>query len=508
MEIPDFGIKQLDTASPLMDLININRQSRLDTAQLAGSAVDLQNKKNMLAMQTLTAAAAGGQQSYDTAKANLQQSGIDVSGWDKDYRIGAEQAAALQKALIPPVAMMNADIQKNRNAIMAAGANDTLAPTGSGATVSQSQAVAAPTAQTVQSTNGQTVPQILAQPLQPTGPAGNAPPPLPTQQGAMQDGKILQEHLQSASPEDLKTGQNIVNGAIQLQSLQNDPQAVQKFLDDPNNIHDQHNIDMRKLWMSDNSPDKQKFWQANAIDLKAGQAMGITPQTAAPVQQTQQGFTPSEAPPNESPKGKRERIASELAVYNASPAAKEAIAKAEAAGKDAGATPEKAAASTELFGRINENLDAMQHINAQVPSQGTILSAAQQANLSQRGLLGDNQAAANAYNAFTKVNKAQVLNGIQDLVQSGSIRNSRALITLVDNVNAIDVNASPASRAQQIEAVRAELKNLMISSQNINADLNGGQKQAYQPIPMDSNAAPQGKVTNWVLKDGKLVHSQ
>lgn len=483
--IPMQGVS-LDTASPLMALA----KQQMDNAQLQGSAIDLQNKKNMLTMQTLSAGAAGGQQSYDAAKQLLQKNGVDVSGWASDYQTGQVQAKALQTALIPPAVMMNAGIQQQRNDIQAAGVNGKNAPAGNAALPQTN-------AQPVQSTNGPTVPQILAQPLQPTGPQGNAPPPLPSQdeqQGLQQ----LQQHYQSASPEDQKQAQDVVNGAVKLQGLQGDPQAVQKFLDDPNNMHDQVNIDMRKLWSSDTSPDKQQFWQQNAAHIKTGQAIGIAPQQAAP--QASQGFTPSVGSANENPKAKAERIASELAVYNASPAAKQADANAEAAGKAAGALPEKAAASTELFGRIDQNLNAMLQINSKVPQQGLFLSAEDHAALSQRGLLGDNQEAANSYNAFTKVNKAQVLNGIQDLVQSGSIRNSRALIDLVDHVNAIDVNASPASREQQILAVKAELKNLMISAQNINADLNGGQKQAYQPIPMGVSApsAPTGNGWKYV----------
>ncbi len=347
MEIPDFGIKQLDTASPLIDLININRQSKLDTAQLATSGIDLQNKKNMLTMQTLSAGAAGGQASYDQAKQLLQKNNIDVSGWAPDYQTGQVQAKALQTALIPPAVMMNAGIAQQAANAKTAETNGERAPGNIG--------VGSPAAPQVQSSQGgPTVPQILAQPVQPTGPAGNSPPALPTQappqQGAMQDGTTLQEHLQKASPEDLKTGQNIVNGAAQLESIKNDPEAVTKFLNDGSNIHDQHNIDMRKLWMSD----KQKFWQENTKDLQTGQAMGIAPQAAAP---QQQGFVPSQAPANENPSAKEKRIASELAVYNAN---NKAIIE--------GATTEAKNAADykkSLLDKVSEGEGAIRIINAQ-----------------------------------------------------------------------------------------------------------------------------------------------
>ncbi len=492
--------QQIDTASPLMNLVQMTQQGRLANAQLATSGIDLQNKKNLLTMQTLSAGAAGGQASYDQAKQLLQKNGVDVSGWAPDYQTGQVQAKALQTALIPPAVMMNADIQKQRNDIQLSGLTGNL-PQGS--------AGQSPAPQTQASQGGQTVPQILAQPVQPTGPAGNAPPPLsaqgaPQQQADAQQGlQQIQQHYQNASPEDQKTAQNIVNGATQLQSMQNDPQAVQKFLDDPNNMHDQHNIDMRKLWMSDNSPGKQSFWQENAKDVQTGQAIGITPANpnAPPPIPT---FSPPKEDPNRTVAANNAAYTHALDAHNADiaawkelPAVKQAQKEAEAAGAVAGAQPGKAATSQALTDRIQQGLKAMLELNDKAPDTG-VLDAGTKAEISKRfgglPIVGDNHAASNAYTLMNEINKQQVVVSLQDMLSAApqGSRMSQALIGLIDKANAVDLNTSKESRKQQIEALIPELKNISISEENVNAKLNGGAQQQYNAIPTGAAPAPNG----------------
>lgn len=213
-----------------------------------------------------------------------------------------------------------------------------------------------------------------------------------------------------------------------------------------------------------------------------------TTQTNVPIQPKQSDFND----PTKTQAANQAAFNDALEAWKSDPAVIAATSAATTAGKDVGAQPALTAEAQEIYGRVSKNLDGLLSINQDVPSQGMFLSADAKAALSQRfGNLpgGDQQAAANNYNAFTKVNKAQILNGIQELVDSGSIRNSKSLIQLVSDVNAIDVNASPASRAQQIMAVKAELQNLMISKENISADLSGGTKQPYTNIPMTNSGA-------------------
>lgn len=441
------------------DVANATRAQNLQLAQgnqaLQTGGIDEATKANAYATQIISAGAAGGQKSYDAARQHLQGMGIDVSGYAPDVATGASQAAAARQALISPLGMMNAQIQAAGVGAKIADVNGTqAAPIGATALPSPTPALGTPNLNTVipraASVSGTPAPGAL--PADDTGvtvqdpstapqaPSPNLPPPLP-----------VRPTLNTIIPQ---------SGAI---------------------------------------PNGNALPPSNNVVQPA-------------VLQPATGFVPSQGPQNENPEAKAKRIASELAVYNANPAnaaaMEQAKAQASTLGKDQGAQPEKTAASQELFGRISQNLDAMLQENPNVPSQGVLLSAADKAAISQRAGsatahpvlnflgIGDNQAAANSYNAFTKVNKAQILNGIQDLVQSGSIRNSRALIQLVGDVNAIDENASPESRAQQIMAVKAELQNLMTSTENINADLNGGEKQPYAPIPMTAPAtapaAPSG----------------
>lgn len=200
----------------------------------------------------------------------------------------------------------------------------------------------------------------------------------------------------------------------------------------------------------------------------------------------------------------------DLDAWKQTPAVQQAQATASAsggaAGKDVGAMPKEVASAQEMSERIGKNLDAMLAVNPDVPVEKWGIPASAKAWLSQNfpnAPVEDGGKSALAYNAFTKINKAQIVNGLQELVNSGSIRNSRPLIQLIADVNGIDENASVESRAQQINAVRAEIQNLATSTANINSDLTGGQRQPYQAVPI-----PQSGSTNWTFQNGKLVPSK
>ncbi len=470
--------QQLDTASPLMNLVEMTRQSRLDNAQLAGSAIDLQNKKNMLAMQTLTAAAAGGQKSYDTAKANLTQSGIDVSGWAPDYQTGQKQAQALQTALIPPVSMMNAGIAQQKANDEAAATNGTIAPVNGGAAFLAPKAVSPPVAQQGQGAQVQQ-PASLQQAQSSTLPnqqtmttAMNSVPDsaIPAQNAAPSAAPPdLQQHYQSASPEDQKTAQNIVSGAAQLQGMQGDPQAVQKFLDDPNNMHDQHNIDMRKLWMSDNSPDKQQFWQANATDLKAGQAMGIAPASQGDITALPK-FNPPAQDPNLNIAANNAKYSQALEAHKAeveriqgSPQYKAAVAQATTSGTSEATNVEADKKSLNILQAnlptLMERLQSMRDDSAKASYGIGVSKEGDGIKQAIHNQLADETATANAN--LAQKSAQSVLPELGPALQAAGVRGNKFLENIANNAVGLDLAAPPAAKLKVIDGLSENYVNQM-----------------------------------------------
>ncbi len=199
-------------------------------------------------------------------------------------------------------------------------------------------------------------------------------------------------------------------------------------------------------------------------------------------------FVPPPQDPNKNYAANQAAYQDALEAWKANPAVQESTKKAEAQGTEAGGLPVKSAAAQETTARIDKNLDTMLQINPNVPQSRWGVSADAKAYLSQNF---GGQTDAQAYAGFTKVNKAQVLNGIQELVNSGAIRSNRALVDLVAQVNAIDENAAPDIRAQQIQQIRAEIHNLSTTSQNVDARINGGTLKPYEDIPTTGKALVQ-----------------
>lgn len=154
---PDLSL--ITNAPNLTDTIS---QHQAIASQLQAQQIEIKTKQNLYAMQVMSAAASSGDpQRIQMAKQALSQVNIDPSSWSDDPTMVATQAAALQKALIPPVAMMNAGIQQQKANAMTATNNGTLAPDNTG--VGSPTPSAAPSLNSpVPSSGGQATPSTPA----------------------------------------------------------------------------------------------------------------------------------------------------------------------------------------------------------------------------------------------------------------------------------------------------------------------------------------------------------
>lgn len=204
------------------------------------------------------------------------------------------------------------------------------------------------------------------------------------------------------------------------------------------------------------------------------------------------GFIPTQGPSNENPAAKRERINSELAVYNASPATKQAMAAAEASGKDAGALPLEAANSQEITDRLRQNVQKLLANNDSTPDSSWV-SPETKAYLSKR--FGDGKDAGKVAE-WNQIDQQQILSDYGQLVKSGAIKGSRQIFQALQTGSGIPVDEPRSARKDLLSNLLAEIENKNITTQNVNADINGGQQQPYKAIPTEGAPA----VGGWSVK--------
>lgn len=196
------------------------------------------------------------------------------------------------------------------------------------------------------------------------------------------------------------------------------------------------------------------------------------------------------------------RISATQKAQEMDPAYIQQKATAETTGKGIGDATVKAGTATALSDRIMQGLDAMDQINesGKLPYSGNIIGPETQAAISNRfgknsiaNAVGINQDAADSSQAFTKINKQQVVVGLQDMLAAAPAgsRLNRQLLGLIDQANGIDTNASQESIRNQIGILRNEMQNVGISENNTVQNLKGGTQQPYNAIPI-STPAPQG----------------
>lgn len=94
----------------------------LAAQQLQTGGIDAASKANIYKTQVLSGAVAGGQPAFDTARAQLQQMGIDTSDIAPDVQTASQQLNASRLAQSPLGPLINAGLKDQANQIAAASA--------------------------------------------------------------------------------------------------------------------------------------------------------------------------------------------------------------------------------------------------------------------------------------------------------------------------------------------------------------------------------------------------
>ncbi len=148
----------------------------------------------------------------------------------------------------------------------------------------------------------------------------------------------------------------------------------------------------------------------------------------------------------------------------------------------------EANAAEETFGKLNQNLDAMETLvkSGKTPASKYFVPASVQAsigrNIPQLGM-GDT---AKGYTDFNTLNTPVVLNTLRELTSGGAIRGNQTIEKMINQGFMIDPDLSDQEKLDKIATIRAELKNAAISSRNISNKDKGQPSQPYQGMPTAS----------------------
>lgn len=231
-------------------------------------------------------------------------------------------------------------------------------------------------------------------------------------------------------------------------------------------------------------PNPAQLAAANTTDAMFGGA-SQTPTVATPAA----SFQPPPKDPNETMAAYNARVNQAFEQYKADPAYTAKVAAATDQAKEGVKLKTGAEASQEIFDKLNQNLDALSALNPKVPTQGLILSPEAQGRISAGFAtdgLGSGQDA-DAISQWDQINHQQILNGLQQLVQSGAIRSNKTIAEMLKTGAGIPASGGTvAGRQTMIDNLRAELKNAATAAQNQSAVVNGGATQDYQSLPQSN----------------------
>lgn len=527
------------------------RQNNADQASLVSAGTDLASKQNVLATQMLSAAAGTGDQNVWNATLNhVKAAGISTDAIPTDVKQGADWAQAARLAQSPLGTLLNTTTKLDSNsnqATIAAGNNpaDPNAAThallrnavtsqyGPAAgqlfdnhVAAQGKAVqmSPQNAQKITDLFDPTSPQATPGSAAPDAPAGAAPaqpagaaPAQPavqpqTTQNAQATVNTIQQHYAGMDPRDQARIASVTQGAAQLKPFldKGDTQGAMNFLQQRKQQLAQQAAGGADVDTQDTDAAIQMLQSGQVDQLKQtvdslltyGQAVNA----GQAGKQQDAGATPKFVPPANDPAktqaANQAAYQQALEAYKADPATVAANAKATAQGAASVKEDVNAANTGEMYNKLYQNLEALRKLVPDMPEQGLILSADDQANISQRagksGLLndigiGDNQKAANAVRQWDMINHSQILNGLGQLAamsSSGGIRVSVPIVKLMKEGNGISAEGSQDAKLAQIDALEAELRNTQAQAQNVKSDVSGGSRQDYSQIPVQLGGQP------------------
>ena len=196
-------------------------------------------------------------------------------------------------------------------------------------------------------------------------------------------------------------------------------------------------------------------------------------------------FMPSPGPPNENPKAKQERIASELAIYNATPAAKQASKQAENTGSKTG---DEVGDTAKMVNVMQSNLPAVlqrfQDMRKAADNASSGLGVTAEGGGPYPAFA--NSAVGNAIepgtanaNALLQQRAGQgILSELGPQLAQAGVRGNKFLETIANNASGLKMDAPPATKKILIDGLQQMYIN--------NLKSNAAQLRAMnQPAPTD-----------------------
>lgn len=185
-------------------------------------------------------------------------------------------------------------------------------------------------------------------------------------------------------------------------------------------------------------------------------------------------------------------------IYNNDPQVLAARKKAEAEGSSVGKSSGEA---------VNSALTSEQASqNAQTTIQG-LIDIAKRNNIYEgetaparewiAGAVAPNSDAAQDYKSFQTLNESQTISAIRELADTGQIKMSRTLESIINRGYLVDPTASNAEKVTQANIILTELKNAATAAANVNSQLHGGGTKPLAPmnvVPSNSEGAQAAQV--------------
>lgn len=198
----------------------------------------------------------------------------------------------------------------------------------------------------------------------------------------------------------------------------------------------------------------------------------------------------------ETPAAYKTRLESDPATVGILESAK---TKGAGLGKDAADANKGAIASNEGYNQVVQTIDSIIKMAPDLPQKENMVGPETRAAYNQN--FGDGKVAAD-YSKFKTINEAQTINTIRELADTGQIRMTRTLENIINRGYLVDPNLNAQGKIDQANAIKAELRNAAVSSNNVGVTYNGGPKADYSsPLSVPSNSvigpatqSPQGNI--------------
>lgn len=445
-------------------------QKALQGQQLQTGQLDMATKQNVLATQVLSAATASagqklaaGQQpdasdqaAYDQGLATLKNMGIDTSNWSPNVAQGVQQTTAAKLSQSPLGPLIDAQLKSQSNALQGAVLSGVMPPTGTagigGAGLVQALlggAGASPAA--AHAATGTT-----------SAPAAAPLPPPPAAAGSP-----------AATPGMPAGNPGAINAVLQAATAGSPGGGAPSQAPAPPGGSP-----------APAAPIPQPAAPAPASPAPGGAGAALAPMLPDPA-------AAQFHDPGKTLAANQQAYNNALEAYKADPTVIAQQEQAKTLGQNLGKDAQSAASATAVFGKLQQNINALQNLNNSTQSDG-ILGVETEAGISNRFGGGKD---ATALAQWNQVNVQQTINELAQLVDSGQIRSNKAIVQLLADSAEIPASLNADGRAKMIANLQSELNNVVSASQNITNIQTGAPQVPYQPLAGAAATATQAGMT-------------